>query len=282
MSAALVRCKGGIDAFVELAIVAEEPAILHRAAVALKHMVLNQMELVVGAEGAAPPDHAMPTLGALTVLAKSGVAPVKQAALTAIVELQRRRPDIALPHPDLVAQARPASPLHLPSRLHLACTPLYLAISPGLAAQVVDNLRALHLPYISLHLPTRWSTTCAPRRRGARRRRRRRRPPLRRRRRCGAARSVATSQASLRTMTRRTCLRELSRTSARWCETGLAPSPVPQRVRLHSHLFTSACTRELHAELHARCGVCAHTVVDVILCGVRARRRWSVHVCACI
>ena len=163
VSAALVRCKGGIDAFVELAIVAEEPAILHRAAVALKHMVLNQMELVVGAEGAAPPDHAMPTLGALTVLAKSGVGPVKQAALTAIVELQRRRPDIALPHPDLVAQARPASPLHLAcispaSRLHppvsrhisrprraggrqpaRPISPLYLAISPD---QVVDNLRA--------------------------------------------------------------------------------------------------------------------------------------------
>jgi len=104
VSAALIRCKGGIDAFVELAIVAEDPAILHRAAVALKHLVLNQMDLIVGKEGATPPDHAMPTLGALTVLAKSGVAPVKQAALTAIVELQKRRPDIALPHPDLVAQ----------------------------------------------------------------------------------------------------------------------------------------------------------------------------------
>ena len=46
----------------------------------------------------------MPTLGALTVLAKSPIAPVKQAALTAIVELQKRRPDVALPHPDLVAQ----------------------------------------------------------------------------------------------------------------------------------------------------------------------------------
>ena len=104
VSAALIGCKGGIDAFVELAIVAEDPAILHRAAVGLKHLVLNAMDLIVGKEGATPPDHAMPTLGALTVLAKSGVAPVKQAALTAIVELQKRRPDIALPHPDLVAQ----------------------------------------------------------------------------------------------------------------------------------------------------------------------------------
>jgi hypothetical protein len=221
VSAALIRSKGGLDAFVELAIVAEEPALLHRAAVALKHMVLTQMDLLVGAEGAAPPDHAMPTLGALTVLAKSGVAPVKQAALTAIVELQRRRPDIALPHPDLVAQAGTASPLHL-------------AYTPAAT------------PCISPYLPAssrRWSTTCAPRRRGVLRRPRQRRPPPRRRRRCAA--SAATSQASRRTMTGRTCRRELSRTSARWCETGLAPSPVPQSAFVFTACFT-ACTRDLH------------------------------------
>ena len=101
---AIIQCKGGLDAFVELAIVAEEPGLLHRAAVALKWLVLNQMDMLVGKEGQPPPEQAMPTLGALTVLAKSPIAPVKQAALTAIVELQKRRPDVALPHPDLVAQ----------------------------------------------------------------------------------------------------------------------------------------------------------------------------------
>lgn len=103
-SEAILKAKGGIDAFVELAIVATEPALLHRAAVALKHFVCNCMDLVVGEKDsdAPPPDHALPTLGALTVLSKSPIAPVKQAALTAIVELQKRRPDVALPHPDLI------------------------------------------------------------------------------------------------------------------------------------------------------------------------------------
>ena len=101
---AILKAKGGIDAFVELAIVATEPALLHRAAVCLKHLVSNCMDLMVGAKGseAPPPDHALPALGALTVLSKSSIAPVKQAALTAIVELQKRRPDVALPHPDLI------------------------------------------------------------------------------------------------------------------------------------------------------------------------------------
>jgi len=102
---AILNTKGAIDAFVELAIVAEELGLQHRAAVALKHFVCNCMETVVGKEGVLPPpDHCLPVLGALTVLAKSPIAPVKQAALTAIVQLQKKRPDVALPHPDLVAQ----------------------------------------------------------------------------------------------------------------------------------------------------------------------------------
>ena len=52
------------------------------------------------------PEHAMLALGALSSLAStSKVAPAKKAALDAIDELGRARPDIQLPPPELVAEA---------------------------------------------------------------------------------------------------------------------------------------------------------------------------------
>ena len=82
---------------------------IHRAAVTLARLFESSLEAIVGPAGGSMPDHAMLALGALSSLASSSkVAPAQKAAVEAIDELSRARPDVRLPPPELVAQVRPA------------------------------------------------------------------------------------------------------------------------------------------------------------------------------
>eukprot|EP00966_Prymnesium_polylepis_P275222 6358832-Prymnesium_polylepis.1 len=104
VGAAIIGLKG-LEPFTELALLSDEPPILHRAAIALKNLLSNNTALVVGAAGdEAMPEHALLTLGALTMLSRDGrCEPAKRAAVEALVGLQRSRPDIKLPPPEAVA-----------------------------------------------------------------------------------------------------------------------------------------------------------------------------------
>ena len=95
-----------LDPLVEIALIGDEPGLVHRAAVSLQRLMESALEKVVGPSGGPVPDHAMLALGALSSLAStSTVAPAKKAAMDAIEELGRARPDIRLPPPELVAEA---------------------------------------------------------------------------------------------------------------------------------------------------------------------------------
>ena len=95
-----------LEPLVEICLIGEEPAVIHRAAVALSRLLESALDAVVGPEGGPVPDHAMLALGALSSLASSSrVGPARKAAVEAIDELGRARPEIRLPPPELVAQA---------------------------------------------------------------------------------------------------------------------------------------------------------------------------------
>jgi len=95
-----------LDPLVEIALVGEEPGLVHRAAVALQRLLESALDKVVGPPGGPMPDHAVNALGALSALASgSKVAPAKKAAIETIEELERVRPEVRLPPPELVAEA---------------------------------------------------------------------------------------------------------------------------------------------------------------------------------
>jgi len=102
VGAALIAA-GAVERIVEIALVSDSPDLLHRAAVALERFFELNLDLMIGAEGSEPPSHALTALGALVMLAKSGVEPVKKSALTAIVQLSKTRPNVKLPPTDAVA-----------------------------------------------------------------------------------------------------------------------------------------------------------------------------------
>ena len=64
-----------LEPLVEICLIGEEPAVIHRAAVALSRL-LESLDAVVGPEGGLVPDHAMLALGALSSLASSSRASV--------------------------------------------------------------------------------------------------------------------------------------------------------------------------------------------------------------
>ena len=93
----------GVEPLIDAALLGEDSGLIHRAAVALQKLLTYSTDLMVGAKGSAPPDHALSALGALVALSRGSVEPAKKAAITAIVHLQKKRPDVALPPPDAVA-----------------------------------------------------------------------------------------------------------------------------------------------------------------------------------
>ena len=104
IGAAVINARG-LEPFTELALLAEDPALIHRAAVALQRLLASNLELVVGKPGEAQPEHALLTLGALTVLSRDArCEPARRAAVEALVALKRERPDLQLPPPEAVQQ----------------------------------------------------------------------------------------------------------------------------------------------------------------------------------
>lgn len=90
----------------EIALIGEDAGLVHRGAVALSRLLESALDKVVGPPGGPVPDHAMLALGALSSLASScNVQPARQAAMDAIDELGRARPEVRLPPPELVAEA---------------------------------------------------------------------------------------------------------------------------------------------------------------------------------
>ena len=96
-----------LDPLVEIALIGEDPGIVHRAAAALARLLESALDAVVGPKGGPVPEHAMLALGALSSLrAKAAVPePARAAAVEAIEQLAKERPDIQLPPPELVAEA---------------------------------------------------------------------------------------------------------------------------------------------------------------------------------
>jgi len=103
VGAALIAAKA-IEPLVDLALLSTSPELLHRAAVALERFFTENTELMVGKRNEEPPDHALAALGALMVLTKCSLEPAKKAALTALVHLQKSRPDVRLPPPEAVEE----------------------------------------------------------------------------------------------------------------------------------------------------------------------------------
>lgn len=96
-----------LEPLTEVALIAEEPGLLHRAAVALQRLLSAATEEILGPKGSSPvPEQGTLMLGALSSLAGNcPVAPAKQAAKDAIEFLFRERPEVGLPPPQLVAEA---------------------------------------------------------------------------------------------------------------------------------------------------------------------------------
>ena len=104
IGAAVINARG-LEPFTELALLADDPALIHRAAVALQRLLSSNLELIVGKPGEAQPEHAMLTLGALTILSRdSRCEPARRAAVEALVSLKQKRPDLQLPPPEAVQQ----------------------------------------------------------------------------------------------------------------------------------------------------------------------------------
>lgn len=102
---ALVAAKV-LEPLVEIALIGEDPGLVHRGAVALARLMESALDKVVGPPGGTVPGHAMLALGALSSLASSSnVQPARKAAADAIEELGRARPEVRLPPPELVAEA---------------------------------------------------------------------------------------------------------------------------------------------------------------------------------
>ena len=103
---ALVQAKV-LDPLVEIALIGENPAIVHRAAVALARLLDAALDAVVGPPGGPVPDHAMLALGALSALRtkEAFCPPAATAAAGAIAALEAARPDVKLPPPELVSEA---------------------------------------------------------------------------------------------------------------------------------------------------------------------------------
>lgn len=95
-----------LEPLIEIALIGQEPACIHRAAVALQRLIMSATDVVIGKQGGDVPEHAMLALGALSSLAaKSTVKPARQAAKDALAFLERDRPDIRPPPSELVAEA---------------------------------------------------------------------------------------------------------------------------------------------------------------------------------
>ena len=99
-------CAQVLDPLVEIALIGENPGLVHRAAVALRNLLDAAIEDIVGPPGGVVPAHAVLALGALSGLAANqAVAPAQKAAAEAIADLEKARPDVKLPPPELVAEA---------------------------------------------------------------------------------------------------------------------------------------------------------------------------------
>ena len=95
-----------LEALVEIALIGEEPAVIHRAAVALQRLLATATDAVIGPVGGPLPDHAMLALGALSSLASDSKVPqARQAAQAALEALDKARPEMKPPPPQLVAEA---------------------------------------------------------------------------------------------------------------------------------------------------------------------------------
>ena len=95
-----------VEPLVEIALVSEEPGVIHRAAVALQRLLASATEQILGPKGGSVPEHAMLAMGALSSLASScPIPPARQAAQDAIAFLGRERPELQPPPPQLVAEA---------------------------------------------------------------------------------------------------------------------------------------------------------------------------------
>lgn len=97
-----------LDPLVEICLIGESAAVVHRASVCLARLLEVALEKVVGPIGGPVPDHAMLALGALSHLrarAASFCVPAQQAAEGAIAAIAAERNDVKLPPPELVAEA---------------------------------------------------------------------------------------------------------------------------------------------------------------------------------
>ncbi len=97
---------GVLEPLVEIALIGEDPGLIHRAAVALQRLLSSSTEAMIGPQGGAVPEHAVLALGALSSLASTcRIAPAAKAAKDALAFLESERPDMRPPPPELVAEA---------------------------------------------------------------------------------------------------------------------------------------------------------------------------------
>ena len=102
--AAAIVANDGVEPLVEMALIAERPELVHRAAVALERLATNATDAIFGPKDSEddPPAHALGALGAISVLSRSAVEPARRAAVSALVALGKARPDLQPPPAEAV------------------------------------------------------------------------------------------------------------------------------------------------------------------------------------
>jgi len=97
---------GALEPLVNIALLSDDPPLLHRAAVGLANLFNNNADAILGP--AAPTDQselpgpALTAVGALITLSSSPVEPAKAAAVGALVQLRKTRPDVPMPPAEVV------------------------------------------------------------------------------------------------------------------------------------------------------------------------------------